>query len=323
MELTKRLLQAALLLLLFQPMKLWPQQPFSPKGEVHTPTGDLHMLVIFVRYENASRMSSQREWPDVSVEGVLPEMAMGEPNALFCADPQRLGRERMRNLSDYYYAMSGGAFRITADIFPIQVPVKYVPETGANFFSRQEKMNQAAVTWIAQNYPDFDWSRYDRRKNHPGFVQDNSASVPDGILDYVVFMHREFGSTGMGSSGGIAIPGSTLRIQDGHTGIRSYADAAHNWEYFKHEFAHNLYNCPHYLGANNADGNRFYTQKGWGLMSAWHAPFFSANAWECWWLGWLEPQQVSKNDRYYLRDFVTGRDAIRIQLPGTQDVLWI
>ncbi|GAB4416915.1 MAG: hypothetical protein OHK0039_26640 [Bacteroidia bacterium] len=313
-----------LLILGILPLCLSAQGLLSAHGQVHTPRGDLHMLIVFVRYEDRSRIASARAWPDTSGEGVLPVMATGPDNALFYSDPARLEQgPRTRNLSDYYYAMSGGRFRLTADVFPMQVPVAYVPETGGNFFDRQNRMNRAAIDWIATHYPGFDWSRYDRRTNHPAFARDNSDSPPDSVLDYVVFMHRDQGSTGMAATGNIDIAGTPYRIRDGHTGIKSYADAKHNWEYFKHEFCHNLFSAPHYLGANSADGNRYYTQKGWGLMSAWHAPFFSANAWECWWLGWLEVQEVTTSGQYLLRDLVTGRDALRIALPGTDEYLWL
>ncbi|MEM7367344.1 MAG: hypothetical protein AAF587_02015 [Bacteroidota bacterium] len=305
-----------------------PAQSSSPlhsyHGGVHTPKGDLHVLLIFVRFDNATKMRSAKQWPDISKEGVLPRMAEGASNQFFHQDPEMLGKDsRKKNLSDYYYAMSGGQFRLTGDIFPIQVPITLENEKRGNFFSRQARMNQLAINWIAEHYPDFDWSKYDQRTNSPQYRSDNRETSPDSVLDYVVFMYRDFGSTGMGSSSRLSIPNSVYKIRDGHTGIKSYADAKHNWEYFKHEFAHNLYGCPHYLGANSADGNKFYTQKGWGMMAAWHSPFFTANAWECWWMDWLRPQEPTTNGKYELKDFVTGRDAIRIQIPGTQDYLWL
>lgn len=296
----------------------------SSHGDTHTPKGDLHVLLIFVRYTGADLMKDKKTWVNVSKEGVLPDMAVGEINDLFHSDPESLETEQSTfNMSDFYYTMSGGDFRLTGDVFPIQVPVAYIGENKRNFFARQSQMNQAAINWIAENYPDFDWAKYDNRKNKPGYKFDNSQTEPDGILDYVIFMHRAPGSTGMGSSGSLKIPGSDLRIQHGHTGIRSYSNPEHNWEYFKHEFAHNLYGCPHYLGANGADGDKYYPQKGWGMMAAWHAPFFTANAWESWWMGWMDIQEATENGTYHLRDFLTERDAIRIAIPGTQDYLWL
>lgn len=300
------------------PLLLPAQEEVSYLGKVHTPAGRLHVLVIFVRYDNINLMKDVT-WPDVSEEGQLPLMARGEINQWFYPEAEQIkGDSVIRNLSDYYYEMSGGKFLLTGEIFPVQVPVRYVSSIAG-----QTRMNRDAITWISENYPDFPWQKYDLRKNNPGYRTDNRDSGPDGVLDYVVFMHRRPGSGGIGSPGTFNIPGTAFRIAQGHTGFQSYSDAPHNWEYFKHEFAHNLYGCPHYLGANSADGNRFYTQKGWGLMSAWHAPFFAANAWECWWLGWLTPQEIAQNGTYVLQDFVTGRDALRIRLPGTQQYAWI
>jgi M6 family metalloprotease-like protein len=298
-------------------------QPHSWLGQVHTPKGDLHMLLIFVRFGDKDLMPNAKIWPNESAEGILPDMAAGNVNQLFHNDPGLIGSLPEQNISDFYYAMSGGTFRITADVFPVQVPVQLVPTKGGNFFSRQRDMNNEAIKWIAENYPDFDWSRYDRRKNGSNYTDDNQAFRPDSILDYVLFLYRDPGSTGMGASGSISIPNSPYSIRDGQTGIKAYSDAEHNWEYFKHEFAHNLFGCPHYMGANGADGTKYYVSKGWGLMAAWHSPFFTANAWESWWLGWMDTQTISRNGTYSLKDYVTERDAIRIRIPGTQDYLWL
>lgn len=304
-------------------VSLFSQSPNSSLGNVHTPEGDLHMLVIFIRYENVDLMRGSKQWPDSTGENQLPKFARGETNGFFHDNPEEIGIVRKKNVSDYYYAMSGGKFKISGDIYPVQVPIQYIPERRNNYFARQGQMNQAAINWITENDPDFDWSRYDNRTNRPAYRRNNVDSAPDSILDYVIFMHRAPGSTGMGSSSNVGIPGSRYRIMDGHTGIKSYTNTKHNWLYFKHEFAHNLFSCPHYLGANTADGDRFYTQKGWGLMAAWHAAFFTTNAWEAWWLGWINVQEIDTSGNYLLRDYVTGRDALRIRIPGTDDFLWL
>ncbi|MDP5171612.1 MAG: hypothetical protein NWR72_15305 [Bacteroidia bacterium] len=313
----------ALPLIFLLPFLLHAQSQDSRLGNVHTPKGDLHMLVIFVRYDNVDLMRNNKDWPDSTGENALPKFARGEINDLFHIHPEDIATQRHQNMSDFYYTMSGGTFRITGDVYPVQVPVEFIPERRNNFFARQAQMNQAAINWIAKHDPDFDWSKYDNRTNHPNYSQSNAGSAPDSILDYVVLMHRAPGSTGMGASSSLGIPGSRYRIQDGHTGIKSYTNNKHNWLYFKHEFAHNLYSCPHYLGANSADGDRYYTQKGWGMMDAWHEPFFVANAWEAWWLGWIDAQEPQANGTFILKDYLTGRDAIRIQIPGTEDYLWL
>jgi M6 family metalloprotease-like protein len=311
------------LLALLLAMPLFAQDKrHSSLGAVHTPKGRLHLLVIFIRYADKDLQPWSKTWPN---SDELPALAQGPNNELFDASPDRvLAGERNPNLTDFYYTMSGGKFLVTADVFPVQVPVKYIPERGASFFGRQNSLNRAAVEWIAANYPDFDWSKYDNRKNNPYFRSDNSQSEPDGVLDYVIFLHRDLGfQTGMAASGRHNIPGTDYSIAHGLTGIKCHAGARHQWEYFKHEFAHNLFGAPHYMGANNTDGNKYYVQKGWGLMSTLSPNFFVANAWERWWLGWFEPQQIEEAGTYLLKDFVTTGDALRIRIPGTRDYLWV
>lgn len=295
----------------------------SYNGSVHTPKGHLHMLVIFVRYEDSDLVGNyMKEWPNADT---LPEMARGETNAWFDAKSETIGSPNHKlNLSEFYAANSHGSFLITGDVFPIQVPIKFIPERGSNFFQRQSQMNENAVKWIAEHYPNFDWKKYDNRKNNPNFAYDNSESRPDSIIDYILFIHRDLsGSTGMGATGNFAIPKTPYRIASGYTSLKSPGTAEENWQFFKHEFAHNLYNCPHYLGANGTVGDKSYCQVGWGLMSAPFSPFLLANAWERWWLGWTNPQEVRSSGNYVLKDMATGKDAIKIQIPGTQDVLWI
>ncbi len=298
------------------------QQADSRFGSVHTPKGRLHMLIIFIRYEDYDCKPNAKAWPNTEE---LPAIAQGPYNELFDADGERIQRgESKKNLTDFYHLMSGGKFLLTADVFPVQVPVKWIPEEGAGFFSRQDKLNGAAINWIAENYPDFDWSRYDNRRNHPNFRMDNSESQPDSLLDYVIFLHRNLGfQTGMAATGRQKVPGTPYQVTSGLTGIKCNASEKHQWEYFKHEFAHNLFSAPHYMGANKTDGNKLYVQNGWGLMSTLSPIFFTANAWERWWLGWSEPQMLRTAGKYNLKDFVTTGDAMRIQIPGTRDYLWI
>lgn len=302
------------------------QQPkYSAYGDIHTPHGNLHILWIFVRFEDKDIFGRNADWMDTTAIGILPVMAKGgEINTLLDANPESLSQpNHIRNISDYFYQNSKGKFLITGDIFPCQVPVKYIPETANNFFSRQSQMNEAAVKWISTNYSNFDWSKYDKRKNYPRYAYDNSNSQPDSVLDYVVFIYRDGGATGMGNSGNFKIPGTPYTVTSGQTGIKAYFDAEHNWEYFKHEFSHNLFSCPHYMGANGSDGDKFYLNQGWGVMSTTCAPFMTANAWEKWWLGWMDVQEPKTNGIYQIKDLTEGNDAIRIHIPGTQDYLWI
>jgi len=305
---------------------VYDQPPMSYNGFAHTPQGKLHMLLVFVRYEGV-HLQDDGGWPDSSDPEALPDIGKGRTNAFFCADSADIPQAKaakVKNLSTYYYTMSGGKFFVTGEVFPVQVPVKYVPPANGNSFNRQMQMNQAAFEWIAEHYPAFDWSRFDNRRNHPAYTHDNSHLRPDSLLDYVVMLHRDLGSSGgMGSAGSSAIPKTAYKVRDGHTGIKSWSGGEHNRIFFTHEFAHNLYAAPHACAANGADGNRFYLQYGWGMMSHWYPAFDVANAWEAWWLGWLTPQTPAQDGDYVLRDYVTGRDALRIPIPGTGQTLWV
>ena len=107
---------------------------------------------------------------------------------------------------------------------------------------------------------------------------------------------------------------------------------------FIHEVAHELYECPHIMGANSTMGNHFgMPANGWGMMGP-GSRVKTANAWESWLLGWNElvtgetaensdiqsPADLNSTGEYILRDFVTYGDAIRIKIPNTTNTyLWL
>jgi|GEM_PF-2251296 len=190
-----------------------------------------------------------------------------------------------------------------------------------------------AIAWIENNpaYDNYDWGRFDLRANHPNYNSNNSTSTPDHVIDYVYFVFRNLdgfsGTNGVGQhivTTNYSGTTETFYIEDGHTALHCYNSYSHHWIFYKHEFAHNLYTSAHYLGANNTDGAYYYQGKGWGLITAWHQQWDVANAWESWWLGWIEPQEIAQNGIYTIEDLVTTGDAIRIPIPNTdQQYLWI
>ncbi len=198
-------------------------------GYVHTPKGHLHMLVVFVQYTDNyldgnypdpldddwghdysiadSLPMLQEEWQ----QDTLPSIAQHFPgypsgqNRLFNATLPIGGAGQVHNMSEYYYEQSGGQFEVTADIFPVPVTLSFsdmvaLAQTqpfdtafAPDAFDFYHHVNIAALNWINthQNLmPGFDWANYDNRTNYPDFESDNSNTPPDGILDYVVFMHR-------------------------------------------------------------------------------------------------------------------------------------
>jgi hypothetical protein len=152
---------------------------------------------------------------------------------------------------------------------------------------------------IRDNYPNFDWSRFDLRTNAPNFQYDNSQSAPDGILDYVVICWRVTGDTPFGvtpkmnlgggqvGAGSVIFPATATRpqyrIAGGHT--ESYKTNGITHEVFTHEFAHNIYRSPHHSRANGTHGRHFYATTGWSTMGDVERVMYSTSAWERWYLG--------------------------------------
>jgi len=103
-----------------------------------------------------------------------------------------------------------------------------------------------------------------------------------------------------------------------------YSDVEHNLQLFLHEFAHNMFTSAHNFGANGTDGDYLYINTGWSMMMDGGAnTFYSVNAWEKWFLGWMNPIEVSTNSTVTLGDFITQNQAIKIPLPYSNGTKFI
>ena len=168
----------------------------------------------------------------------------------------------------------------------------------------------------------------------------------NSALDYVAFIVQNPIETVAGvsiGSGSTLVGGLSynLKLSDGDFPIENWQVLSighlhikHEGDGFIHEFAHSLLgnNSFHTSGGNHlktTDINTFiYKQYGYGLFNN---ALRSCNAYERWRLGWQHPSNGSNKiaangsnsdiskftgtQTYYLRDFVTYGDAIRIQLP--------
>lgn len=147
-----------------------------------------------------------------------------------------------------------------------------------------------------------------------------------------------------GNAGWAGVPGTTgipsadgqvYSLGQGFTQASGMEGLAQNT--FLHEFAHTLYLCPHYFGANRSEGRYFNISEGPGLMGNLRTHFL-ANAWERWYLGWVELRTgagrvnsdiqdaaslTATNGEYTLRDYVTEGDVVRIRLPNSTQYLWL
>lgn len=295
----------------------------STHGYAHTPKGNLHMLIIFALFREGVNQYDVERWP---VSG-LPDYAKN--GELILSDTKNITPLK-EDLTSWFYQMSYGTFSITADIYPVFIKPQQTAG-GYDFWQMYKQVFDSLKT----QYPNIDLSKYDNRKNNPMWAFDNvdpKNSGGDGVIDYTVINFRLFdGPIWTGYSSHSLFSGfqvtdqanKTYQIGAGHTAHFMSPDLPHHLDYFKHEFAHVLFDAPHYMGANNLPGKRFYTNKGWGIMGETHKAINTTNAWESWWLGWMKPQEISKDGVYQLKDFITEKDALRIPIPGTDHVLWL
>ena len=210
-----------------------------------------------------------------------------------------------------------------------------------------------------KNDPDtrnFNFSDVDQRGARPNFGRDNSTTPPDHGVDYTVIIWRNPGTpyntsippggiayTGSGwasvpSMSGIPSANGQLYSIDGTVGFtQAFGMSGLDQEVFIHEFAHTLYNSPHYLAANRTIYDKFYMTDGPGMMGKLQT-FFMANAWERWYNGWVElitgtthansdvqgaASLTATNGEFTLRDYVTTGDVMRIKLPNSAQYLWL
>ena len=181
----------------------------------------------------------------------------------------------------------------------------------------------------------------------------NVVRAGNNKLDYVVFLVLNPTKTHGGLDSGSGVTSAhtlttRIKLSNGEFPIENWMLSAighrhikHESGNFVHEFAHNLLggNPFHTSGGNhlaNEGMNTFiYIQKGYGLFGN---ILRTCNAYERWRLNWQHPanfpHRIAANginsdllstftgtQTYYLRDFVTYGDAIRIKLPykGSED----
>ncbi len=298
----------------------------SSNGDAITPKGELHVLVLFISfddntntifdYRSPNNPNAQLYW----APNDLPNWAKGESNDLFDKTTATIGQKK--NLSNWFSIMSKGTFNVTGEVFPEMIILPASARTGN---SQQLALNQIINNPAYANYP---WSNFDRRSRKGGsWGEDNSSSPPDGWLDYVFVVYREQGVT-TGFAGVSFNASVNPKVALGATATSfNLNDPLDNMRgYFLHELAHHTHMTAHYNGANDvrSDGTFFTNSHGWGFMGSYLPQFETANAWERWWLGWHNPIEVTGDVTLWLRDYMLQGDAVRIPLPGSpDDELWL
>lgn len=314
-------------------------------GDVFTPRGDLRVLIVFISYGPTFDTLEVDSWP---VGSEFPNWVLDTSRKAFYNDFSEFSQDiysdnNRYSVSNFFYQMSQGTFRLVADYYPKKIVVN-VDKT-----DRWEDIHKKALMQIPS---DFNWSKYDNRKNKPSFKYDNSTSSPDKNIDYIVFCHRfsnnwdTLPSTKLSyifangfSSSSISnyeVANGYCVKNDGYTQITGGFDPI---KIFPHELGHSLYDGPHYSGGNSVCGEYFYMPlSGWGMMNI-DKGYSSAIGWERYILDWISEIKAnnidtdidSKEDLFVtggifkLRDFITTGDAIRIKIPSLENnqYLWI
>ena len=196
----------------------------------------------------------------------------------------------------------------------------------------------------------FNWSKYDNR-HRPNFNYDFSQNVSlgDKTIDYIVVYYRWAPRPTIYPTvtavAGVLPNLNTYNLSGGYRiqndcGFTQFRGDGTMFGMFIHETAHTAYDCPHYATANNVTGICFYGQvAGWGAMKLADAqgntPFMTDNAWERWYIGWMpdtatirannqrsdiQYSELTPQGHYFtLRDFATTGDALRIEIPVSEN----
>lgn len=345
---------------------------WMPFGNAFTPKDELKVLVVFAGFENEGLFTNPEDenWP-VNYENedllglptyVNPET--GEmPDILFSniSDFTTVIQQNPENtsISRYYNDMSLGNFKLTAEAFKVpgsNKPLKVNIDPSDYTSGQWSGCNKLALQKIKEMYPDYNFSSYlsqfDNRKNNPNYNYDNSSTLPDNKVDYIVFIWRYSPAWGTepiirmrnwnGSAGGVTGSGTDYINMNGYTfptGFKLCNGVGNKLsitETFIHETAHMIFSCPHVMGANGCGGDKWtFSSGGWGMMQGIHY-MFCTNGWERWLLGWSEIESndeitdlktksdINETGIYTIRDFVSTGDVIRIKIPNTEDnYLWI
>ncbi len=260
------------------------------------------------------------------------------------------------SISRFFYEMSNGQFRVTADILkdpgsqtPVRINIDPTDLSGGFSVANRRVLEKVKQLYDGQ----IDWSQYDKRKNHPNFASDNSTSSADLKPDYVIIVYRLKSDWRNPPHLGWPIPwladgysildtDQPVTIQGTNSSSYSFDGAgftfmtgaqqgmAHWKQLFIHELAHELFSSPHFSGQNGVIGKRFSVSSisslvNYGEMTS------SANAWESWYLGWLDlapDKDIAKSSTtktVTIRDFLSYKEPVRIAIPHTNPVqyLWV
>ncbi len=333
---------------------------YAPNGGIFTPQGNLHVLLVFVVFDDAPSANTNFRNHEQPMEGWqiqagsrhrLPQevdsLTGACPTILFAEndDFAALSQKIDYSFSKDFFLMSQGKFRLTGEVFSDTTGAPISVGIDASDCAWWSQTNRKAWEKMQQLNPRFDYSRFDRRRNNPQFRFNNSDTAqfpPDKVLDYVIFIYRfrrdwaqppHWGIRDWaGAGGGVASTGLGVDTSASGYRIREGFTMCHRSGVFVHELAHTLYNMPHLFGANKVMGDFFYTPAiGWGATSQTPIVRTGMSAWERWYVDYIplvakiDSPKFGEEHDFILRDFVLTGDAACARLPFTEPAqyLWL
>lgn len=349
---------------------------YAPNGRDFSPHGTIRVMIIYagfydpVAYDDAENLNQWSPYDQLERHTNVPNYIYNEDYPIFFTDADQLNDpaySNVFNLTRFYDDASHGDFIMLGDCFrdpdpnsstygePIRINVD--PSTVGSSWGTCNKKVLEKIRDEYGTYWDNIWAPYDNRDNNPNYQFDNSVVNADGTpvtgdgkVDYVIIHWRydkgweNQPKAGMqnwsGSGGGItslaSLSYSNYSVSEGFTSTKGGFSQENVVMFFPHEFAHEVYGCPHVMGANTTRGEKLYFPiVGWGMMSASSHLMVGTNAWEAYMLGWNDlevggfntkidsPNDLNTSASYRLYDYALTGDAIRVKIPFSEDYLWI
>ncbi len=316
----------------------------NAKGFGHTPKGNLNIVFVYVTFIEDDNNPNPDDLSSIWPKNSIPSYAIEDVNGnSMVVDRDFNSPSNYQNLSKWFRVMSnfippsgstpGSGFIISGKIFQVQISKQYDPGTPLRLI--EKAYYQRTIVALNSKYPNEDWSNFDNRKDNPFYQTDNSNSIPDGNIDYLTINFRMThdqvraldpsvtfaGGADLDMFQGYPISNSSgnFSFNQGHT-LLYYLDIRNYFTYFLHEFSHNLMQSLHHSSANSSTGQFYYCSNGWGMMGGINSMFQTINGWERRQMGWVTPQTITQSGTYYLKDFVTENDCIRIPIPNSEGI---
>lgn len=339
-----RALIAALLfsfLTLGTPHQIQAQQS-SESGWVLPVNDTLRILLVFIELEYDT-MPHLEDLPDGKPEwpkGGLPAYA----DSIF--DPFSADNP-VGKMTAYYKEASLGNFVVLGDYLPelIRLPYSSVMRGGVSAVLKETNnvINRDSIYISAHGMGMKDFDFWEKSKGK-GFEHNKSGDELLGV-DHVMLLVRNYHK--LGSAGGQTSGSSILEMDGKRTDSYSIFSAGHGFPFgiLRHELNHLFLggNNFHASGGNALGFKSYFTtlQGGWGMMGGAGSSFLTSTGWDRHRLGWkasenqylisardslkrevdadLDAMEPSDAGIYFLRDFQTVGDAIRVRLPYIPD----